>query len=156
MKQKYRIARLDELTEHPLDNRQGDVGLISMSIEQNGWYGAIIVQAGTGIVCAGNHRLRALRALGEAKVPIIELDCDDDTALAILLVDNASSDAATYDDAAHAEVLRILATQDKLAGTGYEPDDVDAMLRRLNADVVITPPVAKTQTCPACGHEFAP
>jgi ParB/Sulfiredoxin domain len=126
--QTYRIADLSELTEHPENPRQGDVGLIITSIEQNGWYGALEVQKSTGYVISGNHRLKAVRQLGWQRVPIIEKDVDDDTALAILLVDNRSADVASYDDPKLLELLQRFAEEERLIRTGYDGDDLDDLI----------------------------
>jgi DNA modification methylase len=143
--QTYRIAELSELTEHPENPRLGDVGVIVDSIEHNGWYGALTVQKSSGYILGGNHRKKALVAMGITRVPIIEKDVDDATALRILLADNRSSDLATYDDPKLLELLLREAQNDNLAGTGYDGDDVDQMLRdaAYKADDRIVTPLAE-------------
>lgn len=126
--QTYRIAELSELREHPENPRQGDVGAIVTSVEANGFYGALIVQKSTSYVLAGNHRLKALRAQGAKRVPIIERDVDDRTAMRILLGDNRTADLATYDEDKLLELLLKAADEDNLVGTGYDGDDVDKMI----------------------------
>lgn len=132
--QVYRIADLSELTEHPRNPRQGDVGAISVSIERNGFYGALTVQKSTGYILGGNHRKKALAALGITRVPIIERDVDDETAMRILLADNRHSDLATYDDPLLLELLMEEAARDNLHGTGYTGDDIDLLLGDMAAD----------------------
>lgn len=159
--QRYRQALLSELQPHPQNPRQGDVGAIHTSIEANGFYGALVVQKSTGFVLAGNHTLRAALEAGAVKVPILELDVDDETALKILLVDNRSSDLATYDDPLLLGILSALSEHASLSGTGYELEDVEALNRLVNDPFV--PPVEPQpksstivgkRTCPACGHEW--
>lgn len=130
--QKYRQATLAELTPHPRNPRQGDVGAIHTSIEANGFYGAVIVQKSTGHILAGNHRVLAAEHAGATKVPIIEVDCDDETALRILLADNRTNDLASYDNANLAGLLQELIDGPGLDGTGYEPDDLDTLLGDLD------------------------
>lgn len=129
--QEYRTARVDELTPHPENPRQGDVGAIHTSIETNGFYGALIVQKSTGHILAGNHRLVAAVAAGAVTVPILEIDVDDVTAKRILLADNRTNDLATYDNEALAQLLTALAMEDELLGTGYDGDDLDLLLSDL-------------------------
>lgn len=155
--QKYRQASVLDLVPHPKNPRQGDIGAIHQSIEANGWYGAIIVQASTGHVIAGNHRLQAAIHAGATKVPIIELDVDDKTALRILLTDNRTSDIATNDDDALAALLRELnATPLGLDGTGYDTDDLDALLSDAAMPDIPEPKTAEQRphTCPSCGFEW--
>jgi len=119
---------IDDLIRHPDNPRQGDVGAISASIEVNGWYGTVVAQSSTGRVLAGNHRIEAARHLGMREVPVYWVDVDDATARRILLADNRTNDLATYDDAVLAELLSGLAEDDDLLGTGWDGDDLDALL----------------------------
>ncbi|GAA1327573.1 hypothetical protein GCM10009592_14550 [Brachybacterium rhamnosum] len=130
----------------PGNPRQGDVGAVSESMRVNGIYQPIIVNAGTLTgrpfeVIAGNHRAQAARALGHETIPAVVLDVDDDAATRIALADNRTSDLATYDDDALLVMLRGL---DDLAGTGYDPDDLDDLTRDLDA-----PDLGEDPTTPA-------
>lgn len=126
-----RKTALAELTPHPSNPRQGDVGAIVQSIEANGWVGSLVAQCSTGYVLAGNHRLQAAGHLGFDKVPVHWVDVDDETALRILLADNRTADLATYDEQALAQLLAELATDSDLEGTGYDGDDLDNLLADL-------------------------
>jgi ParB-like chromosome segregation protein Spo0J len=146
---------LADLTAHPRNPRQGDVGAVVESIEANGFYGALVVQRSSGNVLAGNHRLAAAVALGIEKLPVLYLDVDDEAALRILLADNRTSDLATYDDRALAALLSELATVGGLIGTGYDGDALDELLKDL-AETDFTPDDPdRKMTCPACGHQWA-
>lgn len=132
--QKYARKPISDLTPHPRNPRQGDIGAIHQSIEANGFYGAIIVQKSTGYVLAGNHRLQAAAHANATHVPVIEVDCDDQTALRILLADNRSNDLATYDDESLVAVLTdLIASPEGLTGTGFDGDDLDALVRSLES-----------------------
>lgn len=128
VRQKYVRRKVDELTPHPSNPRQGDVGAIHGSIEANGFYGALVVQKSTGYILAGNHRLQAAVHAGATSVPVIEVDVDDETATRILLADNRTNDLASYDEDALAALLTGLAEAGGLDGTGYDGDDVDRLL----------------------------
>lgn len=130
--QKYRKASVADLTPHPRNPRQGDIGAIHESIDANGFYGAIIVQKTTGHILAGNHRLQAAVQAGAKQVPIIEIDCDDKTALRILLADNRVNDLAGYDTDALTSLLTEIAMTGDLHGTGFDGDDLDDLLKDLD------------------------
>src|SRR5690348_10113187 len=122
IKQQYRQMALSELRNHPENPRRGDVEAIAHSVEVNGFYGALVVQASTGYVLAGNHRLEVLREQGAKKAPVLLLDVDDEQARKILTNDNAASDRATWDEAQLAELLSGL---DDLDGSGFTDEDLD-------------------------------
>jgi ParB-like nuclease family protein len=128
--QRYAVTDLDRVRPHPKNPRQGDVGMISQSIDKNGFYGGLIVQEKTGLILAGNHRWRAAKQAGLTQLPMIFVDVDDATALRILLADNRANDLASYDTAGLAAVLQELGVE-AMAGTGYDGDDLDKLLRDL-------------------------
>ena len=130
---------IDALKAHPRNPRQGDIGAIHESIQVNGFYGFVIAQRSTGYILAGNHRWKAAQQAGAKTIPVTWIDVEDDHALRILLADNRTNDLATYDDNALAQLLQDLQnTTGSLAGTGYDGDDLDDLLKDLN-DALITP-----------------
>lgn len=160
------LVPVQDLTPHPKNPRQGDVGAIHQSIEANGFYGVVIAQKSTGRVLAGNHRLLAAKHAGAKTVPVTWVDVDDATALRILIADNRTNDLASYDNAALAELLQgVLADAGTLEGTGYDGDALDELLYSLGLDAPDFapsdegPPRLDETTpveCPECGHEFRP
>ena len=123
---------ITEFKTHPRNVRQGDVGAITESLNAHGQYRAIVVQKSTGYVLAGNHTLMAAKALGWKEVAATFVDCDDEQALRILLVDNRANDLAMYDDRALADVLKELAsTELGLDGSLFNGDDLDDLIYRL-------------------------
>lgn len=150
------VCPLDQLTPHPDNPRQGDIGAITASIEANGWYGTVVAQKSTGHVLAGNHRLQAARSLGIDSLPVWWVDCDDTQARRILLADNRTNDLATYDNDLLTELLAGLASTDDLLGSGYDGDDLD--------DLLDTPPtdfpsydedIETDHECPKCGYQWS-
>lgn len=141
----------------PGNPRQGDIGAVSESMRVNGVYQPIIVNRGSKTgrpmeVIAGNHRTQAARALGHDTIPAIILDVDDDAATRIALADNRTSDLADYDTDALVVILQGLPD---LAGTGYDPDDIDDLL------TAYEPEPEKPATsggglteCPECGADL--
>jgi hypothetical protein len=123
---------VDDLREHPENVRQGDVGAISESLTFHGQYRPIVVQRATNYVLAGNHTLKAARSLGWSHVAATFVDCDDDRALRILLVDNRTNDLASYDEPALIDALkRVNETDQGLLGTAFDPSALDEMIAAL-------------------------
>lgn len=126
-------VKLTQLKPHPQNVRQGDVGALSESLKEHGQYRPIVAQKQTGHILAGNHTYKAAQALGWKEISVTYVECDDEQALRILLVDNRANDLATYDDSNLAELLQQLAvTEKQLSGTGFDGDDLDDLLFRLN------------------------
>jgi hypothetical protein len=123
---------IDSLTPHPENPRQGDVGAISASLNDHGFYGTVVAQVSTRRVLAGNHRIESARALGLDEVAVAWVDVDDDEARAIMLADNRSSDVAAYDTQALAELLAAIEQSGAgLDGTLYTLTDLDTLLAGL-------------------------
>jgi len=117
---------IGRLVIHPRNPRVGDVDKIRESIRTNGFYGVVVAQRSTGYVLAGNHRVLAAKAEGLTHLPVTWIECDDETATRILLVDNRASDVAIYDDR---ELLAILQEFDigDLFGTGWTDADIEEL-----------------------------
>lgn len=124
---------LTAISEHPDNPRRGDDSVVSESIEANGFFGAILVHKQTGHVLAGNTRYRVLTARGDATVPGFWVDCDDETAKRIMLVDNRASDLAYYDDSALVDLLNQVNTGQGLIGTGYDQTAYELLLQATTA-----------------------
>ena len=136
--QKYRMVAVDKLVPHPRNVNIGDDRAIRESIENSGFFGTLVVQAGSNVVIAGNHRLKAAKQLGMDKVPCVFVDVDDERALRMLLADNRTARQGHDDRDALADLLTELADgDDGLLGTGYDDD----FLAKLTADPDPTPVV---------------
>ena len=123
------LAPRDSIRPHPANPRNGDVDAIIASILANGVYRPIYVQRSTGLILAGHHLYAALCELDCSLVPVQMVDCDDDTAMRILLADNRTADMGSYDEGLLLGILQELDGRDQLFGTGYD----DAYLERLSA-----------------------
>ena len=123
---------ITQFKTHPKNVRQGDVGAISQSLTAHGQYRPIVVQKSTGHILAGNHTYLAAKSLGWEQVAATFVDCDDEQAIKILLVDNRANDLAMYDDRALADLLKdLVATDAGLDGSLFTGDDLDDLLFRL-------------------------
>lgn len=119
------MVEVGSLKSHPENPRIGDIASILASIKKSGFYGTLLVQRGTGYICAGNHRFKAGVKAGIQKFPVQWIDCTAEESLKILLADNKASDVSFFNEGA---VASILASLDDAAGTGYSPSDVNALL----------------------------
>lgn len=127
---------IDTVHPHPRNVRQGDIGAISQSLQAHGQFKAITYQKSTGRILAGNHTWKAAKALGWKQIAASAVVCDDEQALKILLVDNRSSDLATYDDKELMELLKELSQNDPLLeGTLFDGDDLDDLVFKLEGSL---------------------
>lgn len=97
---------LSELMEYPDNPNKGNVNLIMSSIRSNGFYPTITIQRSTKRVIKGNHTRKALIKLNEtgrykdafSVVKVVSVDCDEETALSILLADNQAARNSYFDN----------------------------------------------------------
>jgi len=130
-------AHIESIEPHPANPNDGDVAAIAESIRQNGFYGRIVVRDSTGKILAGEHRWRAAQEVGLTEVPIERVECDDETAMRILLADNRTAEKAEREPEPLADLLESLeTTDDGLTGTGYDNDDLDSLLDDLSDEPV--------------------
>jgi len=125
-------VHIDNIEPHPANPNDGDVAAIAESIRQNGFYGRIVVRDSTGKILAGEHRWRAAQEVGLGEVPVERVECDDETAMRILLADNRTAEKAEREPEPLADLLESLeTTQEGLTGTGYDGGDLDKLLDNL-------------------------
>lgn len=155
------VRPIDQFRPHPRNPRQGDLGAIVTSLRRFGQVRPILALP-NGTIVAGNHVWRAAVQLGWTQIAAVTATMDEATADAYLIADNRLSDLGTYDDRALAAILTELAEAGSLEGTGYDGDDVDALLARLARED--SPKPAKPEEgegiahewheCPSCGHQW--
>jgi DNA modification methylase len=126
------LARLtvpiDSVELHPRNPRVGDVTAVAASLHRFGQQKPVVVQASTRYVVAGNHVLLAARSLGWTEIAANIVELDDAMATGFMIADNRTSDLGGYDDAILAAVLAEAAAADNLPATGYDADDVAAIV----------------------------
>lgn len=115
---------VQDIQTHPLNPREGDIGQIIESLSTMGQYRPIIVNKRTNHCLSGNHTLTAAVQLGWEKIAVHWVDVDDVEEIKILIVDNRTSDLATYDSAE----LHKLLTSTGLTGTGFSAEEVSEIL----------------------------
>src|ERR1035437_2088570 len=122
------VVPIESVSLHPDNPREGDVGAISESLRRFGQLRPIVVQQSSGFTVAGNHVLRAARALNWVSIAAHVMDLSDEDAAAYLVADNRLSEIAWYDQKVLSTILAEQARAGNLEGTGYDGDDVDAVL----------------------------
>jgi ParB-like chromosome segregation protein Spo0J len=115
---------INEIKVHPLNPREGDIGTIIQSLEVMGQYRPIVVNKRTKHILSGNHTYQGAVQLGWEKIAVHWVDVDDVEEIKILIVDNRTSDLATYDP----QELNKLLTSTGLRGTGFTAEEVAEIL----------------------------
>jgi len=139
IKQELEITYVDPSTLRPWPGNanQGDVERIKESMRANGIFSPITVQQSTRQIIIGNHRFEALRQLREEggawpeRVPVVFLDCDNERAGRINVVDNKTRDAAAWDIDALREQLTGFYEDEygSLEGSGVSDDDYAELMK---------------------------
>ncbi len=115
---------INDIKVHPLNPREGDIGQIIDSLQTMGQYRPIVVNKRTKHIVSGNHTYQGALQLGWEKIAVHWVDVDDVEEIKILIVDNRTSDLATYDP----QELNKLLTSTGLRGTGFSPEEVSEIL----------------------------
>lgn len=127
---------IESVTPHPMNARRGNIQRLESSLRQFGQYAPVMVQEGTGHILKGNNTWRVLRdKLGASHILAQFVTCTDETARLILAVDNRTSDGSDYDQKALLALLEVLAEDDMLIASGYDQDDVDALVYQFESEL---------------------
>lgn len=128
------LLPIDSVEAHPRNPRKGNLDVIARSLDDFGQTKAVVVQASTRWICAGNHTRRAaLEKLGWTHIAGMVGDISDEDATAYLLADNRSSDLGEYDTTGLIELLGEQAEAGRIAMTGYTADDYDDLIAENDA-----------------------
>jgi len=128
---------ITDLRQYGANPRRGNVDAIAESLRINGQYRPVVVRRGTMEILAGNHTWLAAQQLGWTELAGTFVDCDDEQAKRIVLVDNRSNDVAGYDDAA---LLELLQSVEDLAGSGFSDADLEALMATVIEPAALTNP----------------
>lgn len=118
-------VQIQNIKPYPVNPREGDIGAIVESLQAHGQYRPIVANKQTGHILAGNHTYEAAKQLGWFEVAVTWVDVDPDQELKIVLVDNRTSDLATYDDE---ELKKHLIYISGKKGTGFNAEDISDIL----------------------------
>lgn len=141
---------IDALKKHPRNPKDHDIGAISRSVGRFGFTSPVIVDERTGYLVAGHGRIDTLaqmKAQGKQPpanvqksgndwlVPVIRgVAFNSDAEVeAYLVADNRLTILGGWNEPELAGLLQDLAAQDQalLEATGYDADDLDAMINAL-------------------------
>jgi len=123
---------IDSLLPFPNNPRRGNVNKLKESLEANGQYKPIVIQASTRYILAGNHLWQAAKELGWQTINIVEVDVNNNQAKKIVATDNRLGELGTYDEQELLDLLQDIS----LEGTGYETADIDDLLALLEEQEV--------------------
>jgi len=119
------LVPINDLRPYPANPRTGDIGAIAESLERLGQFRPIVARRGDNTILAGNHTWQAARALGWQYIAVTFVQCTDEEAARIVLVDNRTADHGTYDDKALKDLIASLPDWN---GTAYTPTEVAEIL----------------------------
>lgn len=142
------LESLSKIVRLPRNAKEHDLGILHTSYDAYNFLDRLIINTVTGHLVAGHGRIDALqqrKASGELPpggievngsewlVPVdyVEIPEDKEEAAAIML--NRSNEAG-WDEPLLAQMLADLAAQDMLELTGFNGDDLDALLVDLEQD----------------------
>lgn len=153
---------IDGIKRAPRNPKEHDLGAIHQAIARFGYVMPVLLNERTGRLVAGHGRLDALLQLqkdgkappenirvkdGKWLVPVIRGKSfrNEAEAEAYLVADNRLTTLGDWNQHTLAELLVDLAKGSGLAGTGYDKDDLDELLKDLKKqeggeDTVPTPP----------------
>jgi len=151
---------LSELKPHPQNPRQHPEGQKQALLDSLDLFeytkGSIVIQKSTQRLLAGHLVTKSLLEKGYSEADIVEIDCDDKTALAFLTADNQYALLADWDVGQLDDNLMELEELDfNLGELGFDLEpikdfsDIDGK----EYDESIADEVEMI-TCPKCGHEF--
>jgi hypothetical protein len=118
------LVNIDQIECHPENYNNGDVDAIVASIETNGMYNVVKVQASTGYIVAGNHTWMACKELGATVIPAVYLDITDESARRMLIGDNWIAGLAKPDNGQMLALIKRIEQESGLYGTGVMEHDV--------------------------------
>lgn len=132
-----KAVELKELVELPGNPRVGDVEAIADSLERNGQFRPIVVNARDMTILAGNHTTKAARMIGWTKLRVYFVDVDEDTAKRIALADNRTAELGGYEESNLAQMLADIGALEDLTaleGTGWSAEAARPYLDTLMGD----------------------
>ena len=135
----YVSKPLDKLLPHPKNpNTHPDRQMKKLKhlIKKHGYSkGSVVYQKSTGYLLAGHGIVQALKELGYTHVDAVELDIDDEKALAFMIADNKVASDSIIDDIALQNVINELSEMDVPSlDFAFDEDDLSELADRILAN----------------------
>lgn len=118
------------LTPHPQNPRRGDVAAIKESLKEFGQVRPIVATK-EGTIVAGHHVFYAVQELGWGEIAAVQPDLTPEQARRYLIADNRLAELGSYDQDALGTLLNEIMDAGQLAGTGWQPDEIDDLLAEM-------------------------
>lgn len=120
----------------PSNPRRNDEAVphVAASIRRFGFQQPVVAKR-SGEVIAGNTRLKAAQSLGLAEVPVVWFNGSDLDAVAYSIADNKLGEISQWADLELAKILEQLRTEDALDGVGFDDDEINRLLKELEASL---------------------
>jgi ParB-like chromosome segregation protein Spo0J len=175
-------VELKDINLDPRNTRKHDeknIKVIKESLEKFGQYRPFVIQKEGMIIRVGNGMYQAMQELGIKEADAVIIDLNDDEATALSIIDNRSSELATWDNDLLAECLKDM-PDNLLNITGFDSEDLKGILDGLNSDFnendiqedeviehefigennsidneTVSPPEEFKECCPKCGYEWS-
>lgn len=126
---KTKQVLIADLQPYPGNAKLHDLPLLRESLRENGQYRAIVVRESDMMILAGHGTTEAAEAEGWTKILAHLIECDDDQARQIVLMDNRAPERGGMDEAKLQEMLQ---KAPDLAGTGYVKSDLERLSARVD------------------------
>ena len=154
---KVEVMKLSDIQPDPMNSRVHDVHnieIIKRSLQRFGQYRPFVIQKSNHYIRVGNGMYQAMlllakqqeKQLSEVQVNCIVLDLDDDSASALSILDNKSSDLSYNDNARLGQLFKNM-SQENIELTGFSNQQVTKILQTFNVNVQdIVNPVQNVKT----------
>lgn len=161
------MTPIENVTQHPDNDNNGDVDEIVASMRTTGVYRPIFASRETGYIVAGNHTYLGMVELGAKFVPVVWLDITEEQGLRILAADNKIARNARPDPGLTRVLLQKIVESSRmptrdpeaaLVGTGWSQAEYERIIRPpkpLDLSSVTRGTLEHTYKCPECGHQWS-
>lgn len=134
------IVPVQNLKPNPLNpnnHPQEQIELLKQIIEKTGWRQPITVSNRSGLITKGHGRLQAAKFAGWANVPVDYQDySNQDEEYADLIADNRLAELSNIDNKMLSEMIGTIEDEDILSLTGYDEEDIEALLSDIEDEEV--------------------
>lgn len=134
------IVPVQNLKPNPLNpnnHPQEQIELLKQIIEKTGWRQPITVSNRSGLITKGHGRLQAAKFAGWSNVPVDYQDySNQDEEYADLIADNRLAELSNIDNKMLTEMIGTIEDEDILSLTGYDEEDIEALLSDIEGEEV--------------------